>query len=108
MPERCSEPEPADSLRDKSSVSGGWFRSLTLLLGFITRMFSLSPTARDAIQYWERRRIIYNAVLACIVVAGFVVAWPASLTWFSRPALPALLPPRCRMTRHTLAVGCCR
>src|SRR5262249_55129880 len=26
---RCSEPEPAGSLRDKSNVSGGWPRSLT-------------------------------------------------------------------------------
>jgi uncharacterized membrane protein len=54
-------------------------------------MVSLTPTTREAIQYWERRRIIYNAVLACIVVAGFVVAWPTSGSWFSRPALPALL-----------------
>jgi hypothetical protein len=34
---RCSESEPADSLRDKSSVSGGWLRSLTLSLGNKTR-----------------------------------------------------------------------
>jgi len=27
---RCSEREPADSLRDKFNVSGGWLRSLTL------------------------------------------------------------------------------
>jgi hypothetical protein len=30
---RCSEPEPADSLRDKSNVIGGWLRSLTFALG---------------------------------------------------------------------------
>lgn len=54
-------------------------------------MVSLTPTTRDAIQYWERRRVIYNAVLACIVVAGFVLAWPASVFWFSRPALPVFL-----------------
>src|SRR5262249_132310 len=62
-----------------------------LSLGGNTRMFSLSPTAREAVQYWERRRIIYNVVLACIVVAGFVISLPTSLTWFSRPALPAVL-----------------
>ena len=54
-------------------------------------MVFLTPTTRDAIQYWERRRIAYNAVLACIVITGFVLAWPSSLSWFSRPALPALL-----------------
>jgi uncharacterized membrane protein len=54
-------------------------------------MVFLTPIARDAIQYWERRRILYNAVLACIVVAGFVLTWPISASWFSRPALPALL-----------------
>ena len=30
---RCSEPEPADSLRDKSNVIGGWLPSLTFAFG---------------------------------------------------------------------------
>jgi hypothetical protein len=30
---RCSEREPADSLRDKSNVIGGWLPSLTFTLG---------------------------------------------------------------------------
>jgi len=33
---RCGESEPADSLRDKSSVSGGWLRSLTFALDAVT------------------------------------------------------------------------
>lgn len=46
-----------------------------------------SPTAfrelfRDAVRYWEPRRIPYNAVLAAIVVAWVVVSWP-----HFRPAL---------------------
>jgi hypothetical protein len=34
--------------------------------------------ATDAIRYWEPRRILYNLVLAGIVLAYFAVALPAS------------------------------
>src|SRR5205809_3070301 len=33
---RCSEREPADSLRDKSNVRGGWLPSLTFAFGAIS------------------------------------------------------------------------
>jgi hypothetical protein len=42
---------------------------------------------REMVLYWERRRLLYNAVLASIVLLGFVLAWPRSAEWFSRPAL---------------------
>lgn len=32
----------------------------------------------DAIGYWERRRIVYNAVLLVIVAAIFTMNWPGS------------------------------
>jgi hypothetical protein len=32
----------------------------------------------DAIGYWEVRRIAYNAILAFVVVAEFVLQWPDS------------------------------
>jgi uncharacterized membrane protein YhaH (DUF805 family) len=32
----------------------------------------------SSIGYWEPRRLIYNGVLAVIVVAWFVAGWPAS------------------------------
>lgn len=32
----------------------------------------------DAIRYWEPRRIVYNAVLALIVLAYFAINWPYS------------------------------
>lgn len=32
----------------------------------------------NALRYWEPRRVIYNAILACVVLAYFVAAWPAS------------------------------
>ena len=32
----------------------------------------------DAIRYWERRRIAYNAVLVVVVVTVFVLRWPES------------------------------
>jgi len=35
---RCNEREPADSLRDKSNVIGGWLLSLTFSLGGHTFM----------------------------------------------------------------------
>jgi len=40
------------------------------------------PAFRDilgnAIRYWERRRILYNAVLLIVVLLCFIAAWPAS------------------------------
>jgi hypothetical protein len=35
---RCSEREPADSLRDKSNVIGGWLPSLTFALGVVVSL----------------------------------------------------------------------
>ena len=32
----------------------------------------------DAIRFWEIRRIAYNAILALVVVAAFVIYWPDS------------------------------
>jgi GNAT superfamily N-acetyltransferase len=43
----------------------------------------LRDLTTDALQYWERRRVFYNALLAVIVAAHFAAAWPhsqASLT----------------------------
>jgi hypothetical protein len=34
----------------------------------------------NAIRYWERRRIAYNAVLLIVVVVMFAVNWPGSRT----------------------------
>jgi hypothetical protein len=31
---------------------------------------------RDAIRYWEPRRILYNALLTAVVVAWLVATWP--------------------------------
>ena len=36
--------------------------------------------ATDALRYWEWRRIIYNIILAAIVIWHFVVGWPHSKT----------------------------
>jgi hypothetical protein len=39
---------------------------------------TLRENATDAIRYWEPRRLIYNAVLAAIVLIYFVMSYPAS------------------------------
>ena len=44
-------------------------------VGFFAR---LSTYVANALRYWEPRRLAYNAVLACIVVAQFVVDLPTS------------------------------
>ena len=41
---------------------------------------SLRESATDAIRYWERKRWAYNAVLAAVVVACFLVGLPTSKT----------------------------
>src|SRR5713101_786639 len=45
---------------------------------------TLSDVATNAVQYWEPRRILYNAVLAVVVLGCFFASWPASrlaLSW---------------------------
>jgi hypothetical protein len=34
----------------------------------------------DSLRYWERKRIVYNIVLALVVIGYFVAAWPGSKT----------------------------
>jgi hypothetical protein len=43
--------------------------------GFFSR---LSTYVANALRYWEPRRLIYNAVLASVVLAHLFLAWPAS------------------------------
>jgi hypothetical protein len=42
---------------------------------FFTR---LSAYAADALRYWEPRRLIYNGVLAAVVLGHVFLGWPAS------------------------------
>jgi hypothetical protein len=36
----------------------------------------LSPPWRDALHFWEPRRLLYNLVLAAVVVTWIVATWP--------------------------------
>src|SRR5258705_7777627 len=38
----------------------------------------LSGYVADGLRYWEPRRVIYNGVLAAVVLLQFALAWPAS------------------------------
>jgi hypothetical protein len=38
----------------------------------------LREVTTDALRYWELRRIVYNVLLAAIVVGHFIAAWPLS------------------------------
>ena len=40
------------------------------------------PVLRDALQFWERRRVAYNAALGALAAAWVVSTWP-----HSRPAM---------------------
>jgi hypothetical protein len=39
---------------------------------------NLRQSATDAIRYWEPRRLVYNAVLAAIVLINFAIRYPQS------------------------------
>lgn len=45
----------------------------------------------DAIGYWERRRILYNLLLAAVVIIWVVATWPHFRPAFAWPDLGALL-----------------
>jgi hypothetical protein len=46
---------------------------------------------REAMHYWEPRRVVYNIVLAAIVAAWLVFTWPHFRPAFTMRALLALL-----------------
>jgi hypothetical protein len=46
---------------------------------------------RDAIRYWEPRRIIFNLVLAAVFAAWVVLTWPHFRMAFTPQSLLALL-----------------
>ena len=39
----------------------------------------LREMATDALVYWEPRRLLYNLLLAAVVMAYFFAAWPDSM-----------------------------
>ena len=45
----------------------------------------------DAVAYWERRRVIYNFLLAGVVITWIAATWPHFRPAFTWPSLGALL-----------------
>jgi len=41
-------------------------------------LMRLRDVVTEALRFWEPLRIVYNAVLAIIVIGYFIAAWPAS------------------------------
>jgi hypothetical protein len=73
--------------------------------------FGQSPSDRsqglfaNAIQYWERRRVIYNLVLVAFVVVWIVATWPhfrltMNLWSFVRLAVLGLIANACYCTAY--------
>ena len=50
----------------------------------------LRDVITDALRYWELRRLLYNALLAAVVGAHFVAAWPTSRSALTFDALLGL------------------
>jgi hypothetical protein len=45
--------------------------------------FPVGSLVADALRYWEPRRIVYNALLAVIVLGYFFAGWPASKSFLT-------------------------
>lgn len=50
----------------------------------------MSDILTDAIRYWERRRIPYNAVLALIVMILFWASWPGAASRINADSIELL------------------
>jgi hypothetical protein len=67
---RCSEREPADSLRDKSNVIGGWLLSLTCVR--CDRAMSAPATSQPSSNLRRSRAHIWAAIAGTIHVSVFL------------------------------------
>ena len=45
--------------------------------------FPVGSLVADALRYWEPRRIVYNALLALIVLGYFLAGWPATKSFLT-------------------------
>jgi hypothetical protein len=45
--------------------------------------FPVGSLVADALRYWEPRRIVYNVLLALIVIGYFLAGWPASKSFLT-------------------------
>ena len=45
--------------------------------------FPVGSLVADALRYWDPRRIVYNALLALIVMGYFLAGWPASKSFLA-------------------------
>ena len=53
---------------------------------------NLREYATDAIKFWEPWRILYNLVLAAIVIIYFIIGYPASRTFLNLDFCLGLVP----------------
>jgi hypothetical protein len=53
--------------------------------------FEFRGALSDAIGYWERRRIVYNLLLAAVVIAWIALTWPHFRPAFRWDSFVALL-----------------
>ena len=60
---------------------------ISVEVSFAVNGIAISDMLTDAIRYWERRRIAYNAILVGIVVTIFVLHWPESRSAISADLL---------------------
>ena len=51
--------------------------------GSPSALSQLRELVTDALRYWELRRLLYNGLLALVVLAHFTASWPASKTAFT-------------------------
>ena len=66
---------------------------------------SIRDITTDALGYWERRRPLYNIVLATVVIGYFVAGLPQTMSAISLDGALDLLPSRCSPTLCTARLG---
>jgi len=57
----------------------------------VSQFRDLPTILSDAIRYWERRRILYNLILAVVVIAWIGLTWPHFRPAFAAPSLLLLV-----------------
>ena len=48
-----------------------------------TFLARLRETITDALRYWEPRRLVFNGILACVILGYFAAGWPHSRSTFT-------------------------